>query len=120
MNTLNKKNTTRIRNKRATDPIDQLIFEKHLRIRHLLLDKGINLMALVLNNGTIIKSKLSDFPKLRKASETQLKRWELISEGVGIEWSDLDEDLSLKGFIKSAYMNRAVRTLKGEQESIFA
>ena len=120
MNILKKKIKIGVRNKRATDPFDQLIFEKGLRIRHLLLDKGIDLMALVLSNGTIIKSRLSDFPKLHNASEKQLNRWELISEGVGIEWSDLDEDLSLKGFIKIAYMNRALRTLKGDQENIFA
>jgi Protein of unknown function (DUF2442) len=76
--------------------------------------------ALVLTNGTIIKSKLSDFPKLRKATAKQLNHWKLISGGVGIKWSDLDEDLSLKGFIKSAYMNRALRTLNGDQENIFA
>jgi len=108
-----------VRNKRATDPFDQLIFEKDLRIRHLLLDKGMDLMVLVLSSGIIIKSKLSDFPKLSKANQKQLNNWKLISEGVAIEWPDLDEDLSLKGFIKSSYMNRALRTLKGNQENIF-
>jgi hypothetical protein len=44
----------------------------------------------------------------------------LIGEGVAIEWLDLNEDLSLKGFIKSSYLNRALRTLKGNQENIFA
>jgi len=120
MNTLGKKNKAWIKNKKASDPFDQLIFEKGLRIRHLLLDKGIDLMALVLSNGIIIKSKLSDFPRLRKASEKQLNDWQLISKGVGIEWPGLDEDLSLKGFIKSAYLNRALHTLNGSQENIFA
>ena len=120
MNTLDRKQGISGRNKKASDPLDKLIFEKGLRIRHLLLDKGIDLMVLVLSNGSIIKCNLSDFPKLRKAKEKQLNHWELIGEGVGIEWPDLDEDLSLKGFVKTAYMNRALRTLKGEQESIFA
>ena len=107
-----------IRNKRASDPFDQLIFEKGLRIRHVLLDQDIDLLVLVLNSGIIIKSKLSDFPKLKKASLKKLNNWELTSDGVAIEWPDLDEDLSLKGFIKSTYMNRALRTLKGNQENI--
>ncbi len=120
MSTLRKKNIDPVKNKRGTDPFDQLIFERGLRIRHLLLDKTMDLLVLVLSNGIIIKSKISDFPKLNKASEKQLNNWELISEGVGIEWPGLNEDLSLKGFIKSTYMNSALRTLKGNQESTFA
>lgn len=109
-----------VRNKRATDPFDQLIFERSLRIRHLLLDKDMNLMVMVLSSGIIVKSKLSDFPKLQRASLKHLNNWQLIGGGVAIEWPDLNEDLSLKGFVKKAYMNRALRTLKGNQENIFA
>ena len=115
MNTLSKKKS-RIKDKRSTDPIDRLIFEKGLRIKHLLVDKDIDLLAIVLSNSTIIKSRLSDFPKLRRANEKQLNNWELIGGGIGIEWGVLDEDLSLKGFIKNAYMNRALRTLEYAQE----
>ena len=77
-------------------------------------------MVLVLSNGTVVKSKLSDFPRLNKASLKQLSNWKLISDGVAMEWLDLDEDLSLKGFINTAYLNRALHTLKGNQENIFA
>jgi hypothetical protein len=115
-----KKHKDQVRDKRSNDPFDQLIFEKGLRIRHLLLDRGIDLLAVVLSNGAIIKSKLSDFPKLRKATEKQLNHWELISEGIGIEWPDLDEDLSLKGFINSSYKSKALHALKGGSENIFA
>jgi hypothetical protein len=121
MPTSRKKHSTElIRNKRAQDPFDQLIFEKGLRIRHLLLDKDLNILVLILNSGIVVKSKISAFPKLEKANLKQLNNWKLISNGIGIEWPDLDEDLSLKGFIKSAYMNRALHTLKGNQEDILA
>jgi len=30
----------------------------------------------------------------------QLKNYELISNGTGIHWPDIDEDLSLKGFLQ--------------------
>lgn len=121
MNTLPKAfKAEPIRNKRSADPFDKLIFENGLRIRHLLLYKKMDLMVLVLSNRIVIKSKLSDFPKLAKATVKQLTNWELISDGVGIEWPDLDEDLSLKGFINSAYTNSALRTLTGNQENIFA
>ena len=117
MPTLHKKSP--IRNKPATDPVDQLIFEDGLRVRHVFVDRKLNLMVLILSNAAIIPSKISDFPKLSKATDRQLNKWSLISEDVGIEWPDLDEDLSLKGFIKSAFMNDALRTLKkGNQEHI--
>ncbi len=120
MSTLRRKNLSKpVRNKRAADPFDQLIFEKGLRIRHVLLDPDMDLLVLILSNGIIIKSKISDFPKLKKASAKKLNNWELVSDGIAIEWPELDEDLSLKGFIKSTYMNRALRTLKGNQENIF-
>ena len=115
MPTFRKKNTTPVRNKRARDPFDQLIFEKGLRIRNMLLDQDLVLMVLVLSNGIIIKSKLSDFPRLNKANAKQLNNWSLSDQGAGIE----NEDLSLKGFIKSAYLNTALHILEGNQENIF-
>lgn len=117
---MHKKNITKIKGKRAVDPIDRIIFEEGLRIRHLLLDRALDLLVLVLSNGIVIKSKISDFPRLSKASEKQLGNWKLISEGVGIEWPDLNEDLSLKGFIRNEDMNLALRILKGNQENILA
>ena len=119
MPTFRKKNTTTVRNKRATDPFDQLIFEKGLRIRNMLLDQDLDLMVLVLSNGIIIKSKLSDFPRLNKANAKQLNNWSLSDQGAGIEWPELNEDLSLKGFIKSAYLNTALHILEGNQENVF-
>ena len=117
MPTLRKKHIAP-RNKHADDPFDQVIFEGGLRIRHVLLDQDLDLMVLILSNGIIIKSKISDFPRLKRAGTKQLSNWKLTGEGVGIEWPDLNEDLSLKGFIKSAYMNRALHTLQGNQENI--
>lgn len=103
-----------IRNKRAQDPFDKLVFERGLRIKHVLLDKGLNLLIVVLNNGKVIKSKISSYQRLKNATEKQLHNWSLIGDGVGIEWSDLDEDLSLKGFIKTATMD-SLKTNKGSE-----
>jgi Protein of unknown function (DUF2442) len=119
MSTLRKKYRGQISNKKATDPFDKLIFEKGLHIRHLLLDKGIDLLALVLSNGAIIKSQISEFPRLRRATIKQLKNWKLVGGGIAVEWPDLDEDLSLKGFITSSYMSKALQTLQGKSEHIF-
>lgn len=118
MNTLRRvRKSSEVRNKRAQDPFDQLVFEKGLRVKHVLLDKKLNLMVVVVNNGTVIKSNISSYQRLKNATEEQLNKWSLIGDGVGIEWPDLDEDLSLKGFIKTATMNR-LKVAKGNPESL--
>jgi hypothetical protein len=109
MNTLNKK-----QNKKATDPFDVLILEKSLRIKNVLIDKELDLMIVLLNNGFVIKEMLSDYPTLKKASEKNLNEWRLISGGIGISWEKLNEDLSLKGFLKNSALHETLRLLQGK------
>jgi len=99
-------------NQPASDPFDQLVFEKKLRIKQVFIDKELDLLAVVLSNGHLIKAHLSDFSRLKNASDTQLKNWRSISGGVGICWDDLDEDISLVGLIKSTALNSALRNLQ--------
>ncbi len=100
MNTLDK-----IVDKPSTDPFDQLVFEKGLRAKHFLFDKELDLLLIVLNNARVLKLKLSDYPKLHRATEAQLQDWTLVGGGVAVEWEQLDEDLSVKGFLKTAALN---------------
>src|SRR5437763_10836720 len=92
----------KIVNKRARDPIDFLIFEKGLRAKDLVVYKQLDLMVLILNNGSVFPFKISDYPRLHRASEKDLKNWRLLGGGIGFHWEKLDEDLSLKGFIQTA------------------
>ena len=105
--------SNKISNKKATDPIDKLIFEQNLMAKQLIIDKDLDLMVVVFNNGKLIKLNISDYPKLKKAGKKQLLNWELIGDGIGFRWKDLDEDLSIKGFIKTAALNEALRNLQG-------
>lgn len=107
-------NSTRSQNKSSNDPLDILIFQKGLRIRNVLVDKDIDLLLIVLNNGMVLKEVLSSYPTLRKASAKNLNSWKLISGGIGITWSKLNEDLSLKGFIHSSSMNETLRLLQNK------
>src|SRR5215204_5355299 len=109
MNTSN-----RIQNKRSKDPFDQLIYEKGLKIKTVLVDKELDLLIIVLNNGIVIKETISDYPALQKASGKNLNEWRLISGGSGISWEKLNEDLSLKGFIKNSALHEMLRLLKGK------
>ncbi|MBU0765571.1 MAG: DUF2442 domain-containing protein [Bacteroidetes bacterium] len=102
----------KISNKKATDPFDRLIFEKGLRIKRLIIDKELDLIILILNNGKLIKSHISYYSKLKKASQKELESWRLIGGGVGIHWESLDEDLSVKGFIKNSALNTALYNLQ--------
>jgi hypothetical protein len=94
------------------DPVDILIFEKGLRINTILPIKELDLLVIVLNNGRIIKSKISCFNLLQNAAQTQLDKWELKNKGIGIRWNELDEDLSLRGFITNNLINNVLHKLE--------
>lgn len=106
--------SNKIQNKRATDPFEILIFEKGLKIKNVIIDKELDLMLIVLNNGFVIKELLSDYPSLRKATVKNLNKWRLISDGIGVSWKEINEDLSLKGFLKNGAIQETIRLLKGK------
>jgi hypothetical protein len=98
-------------NQQSKDPIDILIFDKGLRIRTLFIEKELDLLLVILNNGNLIKSRISMFNKLSDASQEELLKWELRNNGTGLRWDRLDEDLSLYGFIKEASRNSMIDLL---------
>ena len=60
-----------------------------------------HMMHVVLEDGRCISIPIEWFPRLRNASERQRKRWRLIGHGLGIHWSDLDEDLSVAALLEA-------------------
>jgi hypothetical protein len=82
------------------DAIEQVIFDNGLRIKALHIHKDLDLMLVVLSNGKVLRRHLSQSKLLSNASENQLSDFILIGRGAGIHWPQLDEDLSLKGFLK--------------------
>lgn len=52
-----------------------------------------------LTDGRTISAPLTWFPLLANASATELKNWELLGDGDGIYWPDIDEDLSVAGLL---------------------
>lgn len=42
---------------------------------------------------------LSNFPRLNKATVSELNNWKLIGKGYGIHWEEIDEDLSAEGLL---------------------
>ncbi|MGK2860864.1 MAG: DUF2442 domain-containing protein [Chitinophagaceae bacterium] len=106
--------SNKIQNKRSSDPFDILIFEKGVRIKNVMIDKELDLMIIILNNGFVIKEMLSDYPSLKKATVKNLNNWRIISGGIGISWEKINEDLSLKGFLKNGALNETLRLLQGK------
>lgn len=106
--------SNKIQNRKATDPFEILIFEKGLKIKNVVIDTELDLMLILLNNGFVIKEMLSDYPTLKKASVKNLNKWKLISGGIGVSWKEINEDLSLKGFLKNGAIHEMLRLLEGK------
>lgn len=43
------------------------------------------------------------FPRLATATTSQLKNFELLGDGEGIHWPEIDEDLSVAGLLRGAH-----------------
>lgn len=47
--------------------------------------------------------------RLAEATPAQRARWELIGDGEGVHWPDVDEDLSVRGMLEGVPAPRPVR-----------
>jgi hypothetical protein len=52
-----------------------------------------------LKDARVLSVPLLWFPKLAKATRKQLEDYELLGDGEGIHWTELDEDLSVYGLL---------------------
>lgn len=100
-----------IANEHTNDPLDKLIFEQGLGIKKLFFDTELDLMIVLLTNGRVLNLKLSGFARLKNSTAEQLADYELEDDGTGVSWPDLDEDLSVKGFIKQAALEETLHHL---------
>ena len=50
-------------------------------------------------DGRSVTVPLVWYPRLVNATTAERNHWELIGDGQGIHWPDLDEDLSLEGLL---------------------
>jgi hypothetical protein len=83
------------------DAIERIIFEHGLRIKGINFYPDMDLMLIVLNNKKVLKRGISSTSSLlSKATIEQLHHYKFMGDGAGVHWPDLDEDLSLKGFLQ--------------------
>jgi hypothetical protein len=57
-------------------------------------------LVVSLTNGRKIVVPLAWFPRLLHATEAQRNGWELLGDGAGIHWDEIDEDLSVAGLLR--------------------
>jgi len=57
-------------------------------------------LYVLLVDGREVSVPLEWFPKLRDATKKQRQNWRLIGGGVGIQWKDVDEDISVAGLLE--------------------
>ncbi len=88
------------------DTLEQLIYDEEIRIKEIDVHPDMDMLLIILNTGSVLQEKLSNYPTLKSASIATLRNYELIGKGTGIHWPDLDEDLSLKGFLRNSIKNQ--------------
>ncbi len=56
-------------------------------------------LCVTLNDGREIRSPLEFYPQLARADKKTRTNFRLMAQGIGIEWPDLDEHLSIEGIV---------------------
>lgn len=87
------------------DALESLIYQEQLRIEAIDIHHDLDLMLIILNTKAILRQRISGHPGLQRATKEQLHHYQFIGNGTGIHWPDIDEDLSLKGFLHDELRN---------------
>ncbi len=82
------------------DSLEQLIYSGGIKIKAVDIHIDMDILLIILSTGFVLKEKLSKYFQLNHVTNKQLLNFQLIGNGAGIHWPDLDEDLSLKGFLR--------------------
>ncbi len=65
-----------------------------------------------LSDGRTLTAPLAWFPRLLHGTPEERSHWELIGDGEGIHWLDLDEDLSIEGLLLGRPSGESQRSLQ--------
>ena len=87
------------------DAIEKLIFDEAIRIEAIDIQTEFDTMLIILNTKAVLHQKISNYQKLKQATTFDLKNFVFTGNGIGIHWPTIDEDLSLKGFLRDELLN---------------
>ena len=71
-----------------------------------------DVLTVDLSDGRTISVPLTWYPRLFHGTPAERKKWRLIGGGEGINWPDLDEDLSVEGLIAGRPSVETARSLQ--------
>jgi len=57
-------------------------------------------LIVTLQDGRTVSTPLAWFPRLLHATPDERQNWEILGDGIGIHWPDVDEDLSIAGLLR--------------------
>ena len=77
--------------------MSSLAFQSNARARDVQVTDDELIVALT--DGRTIKVPLVWYPRLLHATAEQRNKWKLLSDGEGIHWPEIDEDLSVEGLL---------------------
>ncbi len=60
-------------------------------------------LVVSLIDGRTVIVPLVWFPRLSNATKSQLENYELLGDGEGIHWPEIDEDLSVLGLLRGSH-----------------
>ena len=69
-------------------------------------------LTVELADGRTLSVPLAWYPRLFHGSQPERENWELIGDGEGIHWPDLDEDISVEGLILGRRSGESQRSLQ--------
>jgi hypothetical protein len=64
-------------------------------------------LTVVLADGRSISVPLAWFPRLLHATEDQRSNFEMLGDGYGIHWPNIDEDISVEGLLRGVRSPRS-------------
>ena len=69
-------------------------------------------LTVELNDGRAILTPLAWYLRLVRGTTEERSNWQLIGEGQGIHWPDLDEDISIESLLDSKPSTESQASLK--------
>jgi hypothetical protein len=78
--------------------MNTLTIDSHLRIEDVEVD--ISTLRIDLSDGRSVSAPLVWYPRLLNGTAKERRKWQLIGDGLGIHWPELDEDLSMEGILQ--------------------
>jgi hypothetical protein len=87
------------------DAIEKLIYEEGIHIEAVDMHPELDVMLVILNTKAVLHRRISAYKLLATADKAALLTYEINTNGTGIHWPLIDEDLSLKGFLRDELLS---------------